>query len=78
MKNWQGIPNTCLSLGGEIMVPRDNSMLAFSTELFNYIIAFATQEKSGHYKIFDGWPRGFLLATLIKVCCKVYKCQPRS
>ena len=55
MKNWQGIPTTRLILGGEVMVPRDNSMLAFSTELLNYIIiAFATQRKSGHYKIFDG------------------------
>ena len=35
------------------MVPRDNSTLAFSTELLNYIIAFATHGKSGHYKIFD-------------------------
>ena len=54
MKNWEGIPTTRLTLGGEVMVPRDNSMLAFSTELLNYIIAFATQGKSGHYKIFDG------------------------
>ena len=54
MKNWQGIPITRLTLGGEVMVPRDNSKLAVSTELLNYIIAFATQEKSGHYKIFDG------------------------
>ena len=41
-------------IGGEVMFPRDNSKLAFSTELLNYIIAFATQGKSGHYKIFDG------------------------
>ena len=54
MKNWQGIPTTRLTLGGEVMVPRDNSTLALSTELLNYIIAFATQGKSGHYKIFDG------------------------
>ena len=54
MKNWQGIPTTGLNLGGEIIVPRDNSTLAFSTELLNYIIAFATQGKSGHCKIFDG------------------------
>ena len=54
MKNWQGIPTTRLTLGGEVMVPRDNSTLAFSTELLNYIIAFATQGKSGHYKAFDG------------------------
>ena len=54
MKNWQGIPTTRLKLGGELMVPQDNSMLAFSTELLNHIIAFATQGKSGHYKIFDG------------------------
>ena len=53
MKNWQGIPNTHLTLGGEVMVLRDNSTLAFSTELVNYIIAFATQGKSGHCKIFD-------------------------
>ena len=54
MKNWQGIPTTRLTLGGEVMVPRDNITLTFSTELLNYIIAFATQGKSGHYKIFDG------------------------
>ena len=54
MKNWLGIPTTRLTLGGEVMVPRDNSTLAFSTELLNYIIAFATPGKSGHYKIFDG------------------------
>ena len=30
-------------LGGEVMVPRDNRTLAFSTELLNYIIPFATQ-----------------------------------
>ena len=53
MKNWQGIPITHPTLGGEIMVPRDNSMLVFSTELLNYIILFDTQGKSGHYKIFD-------------------------
>ena len=54
MKNWQGVPTTRLILGGEVMVLRDNSTLAFSTELLNYITAFATQGKSGHYKIFDG------------------------
>ena len=43
-----------LTLGGEVMVPRDSSMLAFGTELLNYIVAFATQGKSRHYKIFDG------------------------
>ena len=48
MENWQGIPTTRLTLGGAVMVPRGNSMLAFSTELLNYIIAFATQGKSGH------------------------------
>ena len=26
----------------------------------------------------DGWPRGFLFAMLIKICCEVSKCQPRS
>ena len=36
------------------MVPRDNRTLAFSTELLNYIIPFATQRKSWH----DGWPGG--------------------
>ena len=55
MKNWQGIPTTRLTLGGEVMVPRDNSTLAFSTELLNYIIAFAAQEESGHCKIFDSF-----------------------
>ena len=54
MKSWQGIPTSRLTLGGEVMVPRDNSTLAFSTELLNYIIDFAIQGKSGHYKIFDG------------------------
>ena len=39
MINWQGIPTTRLTLGGEVMVPRDNSTLAFSTELLNYIIS---------------------------------------
>ena len=37
-------------LGGEVMVPRNNSSLAFSTELLNYIIAFATQGKAGIIK----------------------------
>ena len=50
MKNWQGIPTTRLTLGGEVMVPRDNRTLVFSTELLNYIIPFATQGKIGHYK----------------------------
>ena len=54
MKNWQGISTTRLTLGGEVIVPRDNSTLAFSTELLNCIIVFATQGKSGHYEIFDG------------------------
>ena len=54
MKNWQGMPTTHLTLGSEVMVPRDNNALAFSTELLNYIMAFATKGKSGHYKIFDG------------------------
>ena len=54
MKNWQGILTTRLTLSGEVMVPRDNSTLAFGTELLSYIIAFAIQGKSGHYKIFDG------------------------
>ena len=49
IKNWQGIPTTRLTLDGEVMVPRDNSTLAFSTELLNYIIAFATQGKRGHW-----------------------------
>ena len=56
MKNWQGIPTTRLILGSEVMVPRDNSTMAFNTELLNYIIAFATQGKSGHYKI-QGVPK---------------------
>ena len=54
MKNWQGIPTTRLTLGGDVMLPRNNSTLAFSTELLDYITAFATQGKSGNYKIFDG------------------------
>ena len=51
MKNWQGIPTTYLTLGGEVMVPRDNRTLVSSTELLNYVIPFATQGKSGHYNI---------------------------
>ena len=71
--NWQRIPATRLTFGGEVMVPRDNSTLAFSTELLNCIITLATQGKSGHYKIFDGWPSGFLFATLmIKRGCSVW------
>ena len=54
MKNSQGIPTTSLTLGGEVMVSQDNSTLAFSAELLNYIIAFANQGKRRHYKIFDG------------------------
>ena len=45
MKNWQGIPTTRLTLGGEVMVPRDNSKLVFSTEIFNYIIALPFKRK---------------------------------
>ena len=41
MRNWQGIPTTRLTLGGEIMAPRDNRTLVFSTELLNYIIPCA-------------------------------------
>ena len=52
MKNWQGIPTTRLTLGGEVMVPRDNRTLVFGTELLlNYIIPFATKGKIGHYNI---------------------------
>ena len=54
MKDWQGMPTTHLTLGSGVMVPSDNSTLAFSTELLNYIIAFATKGKSGHFKIFEG------------------------
>ena len=50
----EGIPTTHLTVGGEVMVLRDNSTLAFSTEHLIHISAFATQEKSGHYKTFDG------------------------
>ena len=46
MKNWQGIPTTHLTLGGEAMVPRDYCTLVFSTELINYVIPFVTQGKS--------------------------------
>ena len=53
MKNWQGIPATRITLGGEVMNQRDNRTLAFNTELFNNIIAFATEGKSGHYNTFD-------------------------
>ena len=48
MKNWQRIPTTRLTLDGEVMVPRDNRTLAFSTELLNYIILCVTQGKSEH------------------------------
>ena len=51
MKNCQRIPTTRLTLGGEVMVPRDNRTLVFSTESLNYIIPFATQGKIGHYNI---------------------------
>ena len=51
MKNWQGISTTRLTLGGEVMVPRDNRTLVFSTERLNYIIPFAIQGKIGHYNI---------------------------
>ena len=64
-KNWQGIPTARLTLGGEVMVPRDNSVLAFSTELINYIIAFATQGKSRHYK--------YLTVDLVVSCYNVDK-----
>ena len=50
-KNWQGIPTIRLTLCSEVMVPRDNRTLVFSTELLNYIIPFAIQGKSGHYNI---------------------------
>ena len=46
MKNWQGIPTTLLTIGGEVMVARDNRKLVFSTELLKYIIPFATQGKA--------------------------------
>ena len=51
MKNWQGIPTTCLTLGGEVMVPRDNRTPVFSTEFLNYIIPFVTQGNIGYYNI---------------------------
>ena len=47
MKNWQGIPTTRLTLGGDVMVPRDNRTLLFSTELLNYIIPLPLKGKSG-------------------------------
>ena len=50
MKIWQGIPTTGLTLGGEAMVQRDNSTLAFSTELLNYIIALPLKGKAGTMK----------------------------
>ena len=77
MKTWQGIPTTRLTLCGEVMVPRDNRTLVFSTELLNYIIPFATQGKSGTITS-DSWPRGFLFAMLTKICGEILKCQPRS
>ena len=54
MKDCQGMPTTHLTLGSEVMVPRDNSTLAFSTGILIHIIVFATKEKSGHYKVFEG------------------------
>ena len=44
MRNWQGIPTIRLTLDGEVMVPRDNRTLVFSTELLNYIIPFAATQ----------------------------------
>ena len=37
-------PHYMPHLDGEVMVPQDNSMLAFSTELLNYIIACHSRE----------------------------------
>ena len=53
MKNCQGISTTRLTLGGEVMVPRDNSTLAFNTEHLNYVIAFATQGGTINYLTVD-------------------------
>ena len=68
IKSWQGIPTTHLTLGGEVMVPRDNRTLVFSTGLLNCINPF--DGKAGTTTS-DGSPRGFLFAMLIKICCEV-------
>ena len=47
MKNWQGIPTARLTVGGEVMIPQDNHMLLFSTELLNYILLLPLKGKSG-------------------------------
>ena len=54
MKNWQGIPTIRLTLCGDVMVPRNQIIARWRSALNSDIIAFATQGKSGHYKIFDG------------------------
>ena len=77
MKNWRGIPTTRLTLGGEVMVPRDNRTLVFGNELLNCIIPFATQGKIGTITS-DGLPRDSLFTMLTKICCEILKCQPRS
>ena len=71
MKNWQGIPTTRLTSAGEVMVPRDNRTLVFSTEFLNYTIPFATQGKAGTITSDGCRPRGSLFAMLIKICCEV-------
>ena len=70
MKNWQGISTTRLTLGGEVMVPRDNRTLVFSTELLKHIIPFATQGKIGHYNLLrlTSW---FLACNVDKICCEI-------
>ena len=50
MKNWKGIPTTRFTLSNEVIIPGDSSTPAFSTELLNYIIAFASQGKAGIIK----------------------------
>ena len=67
MKNWQGIPTTHLTLGGEVLVPRDNRTLVFSSErLLNYIIPFSTQGKIRHYTSdMTGYSNSYHLIKLI-------------
>ena len=50
MKNWQGIPTTCLTLGGEVMLPQDNSTLAFSTNSSTTSLLLPLNGKAGTIK----------------------------
>ena len=70
MKNWQGIPTTRLTLGGEVMVPRDNCKLVFCTELFNYIFPFAFKRNT-LYNVGSVLQRLFSTAEAIQYCGEI-------